>query len=146
MSLESWADSRFLIRHKTSEQEIADLFAIADRDLHDCQTEEISPDWRHNIAYNAALQLAKAALAAAGYKAGRQSHHYYTIFTLEFTVDLDKDSIDLLNVHRSKRAVSDYDRMGTISETDVEDMIELAENLRHKVDQWIRSNHPHLLK
>ena len=62
MSLEHWVDNHSLVRHNTSPQEITDLFAIADRDLHDCKFVDISPDWRHNIAYNAALQLAKAAL------------------------------------------------------------------------------------
>jgi len=57
--------------HKTSTQEISDLLALVDRDLADCQLSELSPDWRLNIAYNAALQAATAALATAGYRAAR---------------------------------------------------------------------------
>jgi hypothetical protein len=49
---------------QTSPQEIADLLAIVDRDLHNSQVDDLSPDWQLNIAYNAALQAAKAALAA----------------------------------------------------------------------------------
>jgi hypothetical protein len=34
----------------------------------------LHPDWAFNIAYNAALQVATAALAAAGYQAERLNH------------------------------------------------------------------------
>jgi len=32
--------------HKTSRQEIADLLAVADRDLEACQTPALIPDWQ----------------------------------------------------------------------------------------------------
>jgi len=35
----------------------------------------LDPDWRLNIAYNAALHSATAALAAEGYRATRESYH-----------------------------------------------------------------------
>jgi len=44
---------------------------LAERDLRECQAAGLSPDWRLAIAYNAALQSATAALAAAGYRAAR---------------------------------------------------------------------------
>ena len=43
-----------------------DLLGVAERDLADCGVPGLSADWRLNISYNAALQLATAALAAAG--------------------------------------------------------------------------------
>jgi hypothetical protein len=46
----------------------------------------LSPDWRLNIAYNAALQAATAALAAAGYRASREAHHCRAIQSLAFTI------------------------------------------------------------
>ncbi len=59
------------MEHQTSPREIADLFGVADRDLRDCQVRGLSADWRLNIAYNAALQIATVALAAAGYRAAK---------------------------------------------------------------------------
>jgi len=53
MSLKPWLNNGWLVPHKTSPQEIADLLAVADRDFEDCQTEGLSVDWRLNIAYNA---------------------------------------------------------------------------------------------
>ena len=63
MSLQNWVRSGWLRPHRSSKQEIADLFGVADRDIAACQTKGLIADWRLNIAYNAALQLATAALA-----------------------------------------------------------------------------------
>jgi hypothetical protein len=60
MSLQDWQEFGWLKEHKTSRLEIADLFAVADRDLKACQTPDLSSDWQFNIAYNGALQLASA--------------------------------------------------------------------------------------
>jgi hypothetical protein len=68
---------------------MADLFAVADRDLQDCQTPALGADWQFNIGYNGALQLASAALAAAGYRAERANRHYRVIHSLEFTIGAD---------------------------------------------------------
>ena len=67
--LQDWQRNGWLRAYTSSRQEIADLFAVADRDLKACQTPALIPDWQFNIAYNAALQLATTALAAAGYTA-----------------------------------------------------------------------------
>jgi hypothetical protein len=91
MSLPDWLKFGWLKVHKTSRQEISDLLAVADRDLNACQTPDLVSDWRFNIAYNAALQLASAALAAAGYQAERTNHHYRVIQTLEFTLGVEFD-------------------------------------------------------
>jgi len=79
MTLQDWLLNAWLKPHTTSPKEISDLFALIDRDLTDCQAASLSADWRLNIAYNAALQAATVALAASGYRAGRDSHHYRII-------------------------------------------------------------------
>jgi len=57
MSLELWKRNGWLREYKTSAQEVADLLTLVERDLTDAAREEISTDWRFNIAYNAGLQL-----------------------------------------------------------------------------------------
>ena len=52
---------------------------ISDRDLFACQVKQLPADWRRTIAYNASLQAVTAALAAAGYRAARDNHHYRVI-------------------------------------------------------------------
>ena len=114
---------------------------IADRDLRACRTPELVPDWQFNIAYNAALQLATAALAAAGYQAERANHHYRVIESLEFTVGLDATAIRKLDLFRKKRNISDYERADAISDIDVEELQQIAEGLRSLVETWLRKNH-----
>jgi hypothetical protein len=62
VTLKSWLDNGWLVEHQTSPQEVADLLQVADRDLKDCETPGLSPDWQLNISYNAALQAAAVAL------------------------------------------------------------------------------------
>jgi hypothetical protein len=144
MSLEDWRQFGWLKEHKTSRLEIADLFAVADRDLKACQTPDLGSDWQFNIAYNGALQLASAALAAAGYRAERANHHYRVIHSLEFTVGVEPALIRKFDVFRKKRNIADYERADSISEMEAAEMLRLAEALRQSVDAWLRKNHPGL--
>lgn len=102
VSLQDWLKNGWLTEHKPSRQEIRDLLGVADRDLADCSTPGLSADWRLNIAYNAGLQLATAALAAAGYRATRDSHHYRVIQSLAHTVGADRAIIAQFEQFRKK--------------------------------------------
>ena len=145
MSLQDWLKSRWLIKHQTSRQEVLDLLSMADRDLVQCRTPHLSPDWQLNIAYSAALQAATAALSAAGYRAARDSHHYRVIQSLAYTIKADERLITQLDKFRKKRNISDYERAGAVSEQEAKEMFALAENLRNEVEKWLRSNYPKLL-
>jgi len=146
MSLQDWLSNGWLIEHKTSPQEIADILNIADRDLKDCKTTELSSDWKFNIGYNAALQCAIAALAAAGYRPSRESHHYRAIQSLNLTMGIYPNLIVQLDMFRKKRNISEYDRAGGTSDQEVSEMINLAEKLRDEVKSWIKQNYPDFLK
>ena len=145
MSLQDWLKSRWLIEHQTSRQEISDLLSMVDRDLAQCRTPHLSPDWQLNIAYNAALQAATAALAAAGYRAAREAHHYRVIQSLAHTIEADPGLIIQLDKFRKKRNITEYEQAGAVSEQEAKEMFALAKNLRDKVEKWFRSNHPELL-
>lgn len=141
MSLKDWLKNGWLVVHKPTKREIQDLLGVADRDLHDCQAQGLSADWRLNIAYNAALQLATAALAAAGYRAARESHHFRVIQALEHTIAADQALLDQFEAFRKKRNLGNYERAGTISDQEATAMIDLARRLRTTVETWIRTNH-----
>ena len=66
MSFADWVKNGWLVAHKSSKREIANLLGIVARDLKDSQAKDALDDGRFAIAYNAALQAATAALAAAG--------------------------------------------------------------------------------
>lgn len=105
MSLQAWLANGWLTAHQPTRQEIADLLAVVDRDLADAQTAGLSTDWRFSIAYNAALQAATTALAASGFRAAREAHHYRVIQSLHFTIGWDAQRVRTFNEFRKKRNV-----------------------------------------
>ena len=141
VSLTDWDKNGWLKPHQTSAQEIADLFDVAARDIADCQVHQVSADWRLNIAYNAALQVAIAALAAAGYRAAREAHHYRAIQSLAFTIGADAAMVSKLDQFRKKRNLGEYERAGRVSDQEAAEMLKLAIELRDKVRNWIGENH-----
>ena len=145
MSLQDWLKSGRLKAHKIGSREIAQLLALADRDLADARISDLSVDRRFATAYNAALQIATAALAASGFRAPQEGHHYWTIQSLAFTMNLDGKTIEKLDKFRKKRNISDYEMTGMVSEQEVKEMLALAENLSASVREWLQDNHPELV-
>lgn len=145
MSLEQWSSRGWLVAHRTSPQEIADLLRLVDRDLRDCRARGLTPDWRLTIAYNAALQSAKSALAASGYRASREAQHVRIIASVEFTVGMESVDVQQFDMFRRKRNISDYERSGQVSSIEADEMVELAERVRGLVLEWLSSNHPELV-
>src|SRR6266516_3541192 len=86
MTLIEWQKYGWLTAYESSAREIGDLLDVVERDLADSGSKEVSADWRLNIADNAALQAATAALAASGYRASRDQHHYRIIQSLSQTI------------------------------------------------------------
>lgn len=146
MSLQDWVQNSWLVQHETSANEIYNLLALADRDLAACQVKGLPADWRFAIAYNAGLQAATAALAAAGYRATRESHHFRIIQSLEFTTAPGTRFIATFDGFRKKRNVSSYDAAGTVSDMEADEMLQVATNIRKDVADWIRAKRPELLK
>src|SRR5437762_928896 len=130
MSLKQWQANGWLKPHTPPPQGIANLFAVAERDLRDCKAKGISDDWRFNIAYNAALQLANEALNAAGFEVAKgESGHFRAIHSLEFTVGLSANVITQLDGFRKKRSQAIYDIAGLVSPTESKEMTNLAVKL-----------------
>ena len=145
MSLQSWLESGQLRAHKTSKHEIAELLKAVGRDLADSQLQGLSADRRFATAYGAALLVATLALAASGYRAQQEGHHYWSIQSLAFTLKLDAKTIDQLNAFRRKRNIADYERVGMVSEQEIKKMVTLAKKLQAMVIEWLKKNHPELV-
>ena len=143
MSFANWVKNGWLVAHKSSREEIQNL--LGDRDLKDSRAKDVSTDWRLAIAYNAGLQAATASLAAAGYRASRDNHHYHVIQSLELTLGKEPKFIRSFDAFRKKRNVSNYDIGGGISDREVQEMTSIAESLREDVEHWIRTHHAALL-
>jgi len=97
-----------------------------------------------NIAYNAALQAATAALAAEGYRAAREAHHYRVIQSLEFTVRSDPAAITQFDRFRKKRNIGGYERVGATSDREAAEMHDFARSLHEAVVAWLRRTHSKL--
>jgi hypothetical protein len=144
MSLENWLEDKLIVKHRPSAGEIAELLHICDRDLEKVEIIEVGPDWRLSIAHNAAVQAAKAAPAAAGYRARKEGQHYLVLQSLAFTIKTDAATIKQLDKFRENRNISDYERAGLVTEQEAEEMIALAKRLRRDIGQWLRAHYPRL--
>jgi uncharacterized protein (UPF0332 family) len=145
MSLRDWLSNGWLTEHETTRDEMAAFLSLADRDIHDAKTRDLSTDWEFNIAYNAALHVALAALAAIGYRPARgSSHHYYAIQSLAFTLGTPAETVRMLDRFRKKRNTAEYDQVGAVSEKEAREMLEWAEMLRKEARAWLAKSHPKL--
>ena len=145
MSLQNWLAEGRLKNHTTSKDELRQLFAVYRRDMTDAQMEELSDDRRFATAYNAALMVARAALAASGYRTSGEGNHYWTIQSLVFTLQADVKTINKFNKFRQKRNITDYEMIGMVSEQEVTEVIDLAQELRALLIEWLEIHHPKLL-
>lgn len=145
MTLNNWLEQHFLIDHEPGREEISDLLAVVARDLEDAPVERLSADRRLGIAYNAVRNLACLALAAEGYRPGRQRSHEWAIQSLRLTIKLEQEKVDTLDAVRRMRHTSDYLRAGTASSREVEEVYRLATDLEERVLAWMRGAHPDLL-
>ena len=143
MSLLEWQRNGWVTTHTSSPQEIRDLLAVVERDLHDSGARGLSADWRMNIAYNAALQA--AALAAAGYRATRDQHHYRVIQSLRETINAEPAVLAAFDSFRKKRNISGYERVGLVSDADADEMHAIARGLRDDVVAWLETHHASLM-
>ena len=146
MSLRDWQTNSWLVEHKSGPEEIAALLAIVERDLANARVAGLAEDWKLNIAYNAALQAATAALAAAGFRAAREQHHYRTIQSLALTIGWPAAKLSRLDRFRKKRNIGGYETAGVVSEQEAREIHELALGLRADVLAWLRKRHSKLLR
>jgi uncharacterized protein (UPF0332 family) len=144
MTLSDWLRNSWLQKHRTSREEIQGLLSVVDRSLQDAETPGLSLDGRFNQAYNAALQCAVAALAAEGFRLPGQSKHYRAIDSLALTLGETSENVRLLDAARKKRHVAVYERSGSITDVEVEEMMVYAKKLRSKLLNWLKENHQEL--
>jgi uncharacterized protein (UPF0332 family) len=147
MSLEEWKKNGWLKEHRTSPQEIANLFAIVRRDLTDAKAQQVSADWRFGIAYNAALKLCTVLLVAQGYRPDKNLAHYRTLQALPLILGQGKKAdAAYLDTCRIKRNTVEYDMAGAATQGDADELIGFAEALSKEVEAWLRSSHPDMLR
>lgn len=144
MSLAQWAKNGWLRPYATNRRQVADLFAIADRDLED-STQGISDDWKFGIAYNAVLKLCTVLLYCEGYRPEKNLAHYRTLQALPLMLGSDRQNdAEYLDRCRSKRNITEYDSIGQISSEEAAELLTFARELRTQVIDWLKEKHPDL--
>ncbi len=142
VTLSDWLANRWIVAHEPNATEIADLFAVVDRDLEDASVPRLSADWRLGITYNAALQLATLALMAEGYRTGRERHHERAILSLRETVGIEGQRVLLLDAVRRKRNQINYEHAGSTSTLEADEFYHVVTQLRADTVRWLRKKHP----
>lgn len=148
VSLRKWINEGRLQSHSTNRGEIQNIFELVERDLKDSKIEQLSTDRRFATVYNAALQLATIVLHAAGYrvKSGAGGHHWLTFATLpEAMNNNQKNRSNYFDACRAKRNVTDYDRVGEISDSDFEEFLNEVIEFKKDVILWLKEVHPNLI-
>lgn len=111
--------------------------------MNDAKVPGLSSDRQFATAYNAVLQLAKMAIACAGYRVVGQGHHLTTFEALELA--MGRSVIPLARYFetcRRKRNMLDYDMANVATETEVQELLEKAEQFRALVEQWVTQHYP----
>ena len=123
------------------------LLAAAERNIADSHVMEVSSENRFDAAYKAIMQLSNAALQANGYRTltSKPGHHMTMIQVLRQTLELDQQTVIILDALRKQRNVADYSG-DIVPASAVDECVKHAENLLHDVNHWLKENKPALLE
>jgi len=147
MSLEDLYKFGKLEKHKTSPQEIKDLFGVAERCIKDASQSAISLELRFISAYQAALASGEALLCCLGYTAPKTNYHYMVWEALRQILDNSfKKTLILFNDARSKRGEAFYDHANVTSETEYKEIFEESGKFVKFIRDKIKKEFPDLAK
>lgn len=132
---------------KADTASIAKLLSAAQRNIADAHIKEVSAENRFDAAYKSIMQLANAALQANGFRTltSKPGHHMTMIQTLNQTVELDNQTVIVLDKLRKQRNVADYSG-DMVPENTVSECLAYAEQLFEEVTDWLKNNKPELLE
>ncbi|MDK1031668.1 MAG: hypothetical protein QGD94_06655, partial [Planctomycetia bacterium] len=145
MSLEQWYRNGWLKKHKSSPEEMGELFTIVERDMGDAKLEDSSPDMRLVVGYNAGRQLCMTALYASGFAPAGEARHYRTIASIVLTLGPGYGSTaETLDEFRKKRNRILYEQTHVATPADLGRLLSTVKKLTIDVKNWLKKNHPKL--
>ncbi len=132
--------------HVASREEVQRLLEAARRNISDAGVAVISTETRFDSGYKAIMQLALVAMLANGFRpdTNRPGHHMTVIQSLPQTIGLPSGRMQILDVLRRKRNLTDYSG-GWIDEGTMEQCISEAKILLTDVEAWLGEHRPDLL-
>lgn len=127
-------------------QELARYLAKIRRKLADCRQGSISLDSRFDLAFEALLQIALAALRANGYRTtSAAGHQQMAIQVLPKSIGIDAGEVRVLDEYRKKRSAGLYQADFDPSEAEVSAVVRAVQRLLERLIAWIKANRPELL-
>jgi hypothetical protein len=145
MTWKKLLDANRVQRHETSRQEIDDLRRAVARNLRDAAVDALSPDNRFGLAYEAALLLAKMAIACAGYRVKGPGAHQATFAAIPLVLGQSvQQTASYFERCRRKRNEISYDMADVVTDSEVSEILGLAVEFQQTVEAWIAANHPPL--
>lgn len=137
MDLETWLQNGWLTRFELSDREARQHLSAAHRELQDAR-QDISPQSRFALAYNAALRLCSLALAKAGYRATRDQKHYRSVAALPLILGTQAQELAaFLEACRTKRHQITYEGDDLVSEEEAIALVDAADELRGLVQRFL---------
>lgn len=130
-------------RHTTNRRELDELRSVVARNLADAAIPNLSADNRFGLAYEAALQYARMAIACAGYRIKGTSAHRTTFDALELAMGSRVSrAASYFDRCRRKRNTLSYDMAGVATDTEVREIIRETRSFGESVESWIVGRHP----
>jgi prophage maintenance system killer protein len=125
---------------------IGKLLTAASRNLLDAKLPNLSADNRFDAAYKAIMQCAMIGLQANGYRlsTSQPGHHQTAIQALPKSLEIDQETMIVLDALRKRRNLNDYDG-DPIPQAMLVVCTDEAEKLLNHTRQWLRTHHPQLL-
>lgn len=122
------------------------LLASAGRNLADARLPELSNDNRFDAAYKTIMQCAMIGLWAKGFRTAtsQPGHHQTALQTLPKTLELDADTVIVLDALRKQRNLNDYEG-DPVTDAAVRECQAQAEALLAHTRHWLQDHRPDLL-
>ena len=121
------------------------MLAVAARNIADAVIIGVSTDARVGFAHAVVLAVAASALAAEGYRAGKDRHHERLLDSLQYSIGIETTLLKQLHAVRRARNAMTYERLGDTTPAEADGIVARAREVYGLVIKWIRSNHPALL-
>lgn len=124
--LERLADLGHLKREPPARAELEGLIRSGSLRLTDAQNEDLSPESRFDLAYNAAHALALAALRAKGYRSDKR---YFVFLALPHTLGAPAATSRILAKCHEQRNRTEYEGLAEVDEALLRSLLEATASL-----------------
>jgi len=146
MSLDNLV-GRGLEKAQADQDELSRYLERIRRKLADSRQTNISLDSRFDVAFEALLQIALAALRARGYRtASGAGHQQLAIQALPKTIGIPSGEVRALDEFRKRRSAGLYLAEFEPSAAEVEALVAAADRLQKRLVAWLKAHRPELLE